>query len=186
MKPSLLLCAGVVLIAASACDSDKAPRPTPTPQTFTSNRVATVPSGERRQTVYSGTARGRGTLELSGGVAANSNGTTITKIEFGVTLSAGGDPVRFDSMVTDGTVINYIDSNRNVIGIAYVATAIAGNADTLLEPGESLRIELDIVAAGVTLGANQTFTIELKPPAGSYMVLQRTTPRSLQPVMDLS
>jgi archaellin len=31
----------------------------------------------------------------------------------------------------------------------------------------------------VTLNTNKTFTLELKPPSGSYLVLQRTTPASL-------
>jgi archaellin len=31
----------------------------------------------------------------------------------------------------------------------------------------------------MAIGANKTFTLELKPPSGSFMVIQRTTPASV-------
>ena len=32
---------------------------------------------------------------------------------------------------------------------------------------------------GVTIAENHQFTLEIKPPSGSYMVIQRTTPASI-------
>ena len=120
-------------------------------------------SSERgKEAVYAGLAKTRGTMELSSSVVANSNGAAITTIEFDLTLAAGGDSVNLDpTAVTNRTVISYIDNNLVVNDVAYTATAITGNANTLLEPGELIRINIDLLGAGATIGINQIFTLEL-------------------------
>lgn len=139
-------------------------------------------SSERsKETVYAGLAKTRGTMELTGGVLATSNGTQITRLTFDVTLAAGGDSVNLDPSTTSNrTVITYIDSGFTLSSVVYTTTTITGNADKLLEQGELLEISVDLTQnAGMALGANKTFTLEIKPPAGSYMVVQRTTPASV-------
>ncbi|HZP56162.1 MAG TPA: archaellin/type IV pilin N-terminal domain-containing protein [Dehalococcoidia bacterium] len=145
-------------------------------------------SSERgKEAVYAGLAKTRGTMELSSGVVANSNGTNVTTVEFDMTLAAGGDSVNLDPTATSNrTVISYIDSSQVINDVVYTVTPISGNANTLLEPGELLRITIDLPAAGVTVGTNQTFTLEIKPPTGSYMVLQRTTPPAFLTVNELN
>jgi flagellin FlaB len=145
-------------------------------------------SSERgKEAVYAGLAKTRGTMELSSSVVANSNGTNITTIEFDITLAAGGDSVNLDpGAVTNRTVISYIDNNLVVNDLTYTATPITGNANTLLVPGELIRIDIDLLGAGATIGINQTFTLEVKPPTGSYMVLQRTAPAAFQSVNNLN
>ncbi len=145
-------------------------------------------SSERgKEAVYAGLAKTRGTMELSSSVIANSNGTNVTTVEFDITLAAGGDSVNLDpTAATNRTVISYIDSTKVVNDIPYTATVITGNANTLLEPGELIRIGIDLAAAGATIGLNNIFTLEIKPPTGSYMVLQRTTPPAFLPVNNLN
>jgi archaellin len=66
--------------------------------------------------------------------------------------------------------------------MTYTTTVITGNTDKLLEQGELFEIGIDLTAAAnltAVIGANQTFTIEVQPPSGSYMVVQRTTPASI-------
>jgi len=145
-------------------------------------------SSERgKEAVYAGLAKTRGTMELSSSVIAASNGTSVTTLDFDMTLAAGGDSVNLDpGAATNRTVITYIDNATVVNDLAYIATPITGNANTLLEPGELIRISIDLAGAGVTVGANQTFTLEVKPPTGSYMVLQRTTPAAFQVINNLN
>lgn len=145
-------------------------------------------SSERgKEAVYAGLAKTRGTMELSSSVVANSNGTNLTTVEFDITLAAGGDSVNLDpTATTNRTVISYIDATQVINDITYTATPITGNANTLLEPGELIRISIDLAGAGATVGVNQTFTLEVKPPTGSYMVLQRTTPAALLAVNNLN
>jgi flagellin FlaB len=149
-------------------------------------------SSERgKETVYAGLAKTRGSMELTGGVIADSNTTKLTGITFDLTLAAGGDQVNLNpSDTTNRTVISYSDTSNKVNDVVYTTTVITGNAGNLLEQGELFEINIDLGQAAlsaVTLGTNQTFTFEVKPPSGSYMVIQRTTPASIaQSVINLN
>jgi len=140
-------------------------------------------SERSKETVYAGLYKTRGTMELTGGVVADTDSTKITKLTFDVTLAAGGDSVNLDfSNGSNRAVISYIDANNNVSNVSYSAAPITGNADSLLEQGELLEVTVNMsqpALSSITLGANQTFTLEVKPPTGSYMVIQRTTPASM-------
>ena len=140
-------------------------------------------SERSKETVYAGLYKTRGTMELTGGVIASTDSTKITKLTFDVTLAAGGDSVNLDfSNGSNRAVISYIDANNNVSNVSYLAAPITGNADSLLEQGELLEVTVNMsqpALSSITLGANQTFTLEVKPPTGSYMVIQRTTPASM-------
>ena len=141
-------------------------------------------SSERgKETVYAGLAKTRGSMELTGGVIASSNTTELTAITFDLTLAAGGDQVNLNPAdTTNRTVISYQDVDNNVGDVTYTVTVITGNADNLLEAGELFEVNIDLTQAAltaVTLNTNDTFTLEVKPPSGSYMVIQRTTPASI-------
>ncbi|MBI2723803.1 MAG: hypothetical protein HYX50_01950 [Chloroflexi bacterium] len=147
-------------------------------------------SSERgKETVYAGLAKTRGSMELTGGVLATSNATQIQQVTFDLTLAAGGDQVNLNPTdTTNRTVISYIDNAYTNNNIPYTVAVITGNADNLLEQGELLEVTVDFTTdANIILGTNRTFTLELKPPSGSYMVVQRTTPASLAAtVIDLN
>ncbi|HEX5479786.1 MAG TPA: archaellin/type IV pilin N-terminal domain-containing protein [Dehalococcoidia bacterium] len=145
-------------------------------------------SSERgKEAVYAGLSKTRGTMELSSGVVANSNGSSLTTVEFDMTLAAGGDSVNLDpAATTNRTVISYIDSSQVINDLAYTTTSITGNGNSLLEPGELIRITIDLAGAGLTIGPNQIFSFEVKPPTGSYLVIQRMTPPALETVNELN
>jgi flagellin FlaB len=140
-------------------------------------------SSERgKEAVYAGLAKTRGTMELSSGVIATSNTTTgITGLTFDVALAAGGDAVNLDpAATTNRTVISYIDTSTTVSNVTYTVTPLVGNADNLLQPGELFEVQIDTTQAGFpVIGANAVFTLEVKPPSGSFMVIQRTIPGSI-------
>jgi flagellin FlaB len=147
-------------------------------------------SAERgRETVFAGLSKTRGSITLTGGIMATSNQTTITDLTFAVTLAAGGDSVSIDPGASNGrTVISYIDTTVTDPDLTYTVDPIVGNADNVLEAGEMMEVAIDLTQnAQITLGANDTFTLEVKPPSGSYLVIRRTMPASLSDtVIDLN
>jgi len=149
-------------------------------------------SSERaKETIFAGLAKTRGSMELTGSVLATTDLNKVTNLTFDVTLAAGGDSVSLDPTATaNKTVVSYHDSQTSISNVTYATTVITGNADKLLEPGELFEIAIDLTAAqfaAVTLNGNTTFTLEIKPPAGSYLVIQRTTPASLgRSIIDLN
>jgi flagellin FlaB len=146
-------------------------------------------SSERsKEAVYAGVAKTRGTMTLSSGVVARANAglTQIDTVEFDLVLAAGGDQVNLDpAAASNRTVITYIDATTVVNDVTYTTTPLTGNANTLLEQGELIRITIDIAAAGATVGPNAVFTLEIKPPTGSYLVVQRSIPPALRAINQL-
>jgi flagellin FlaB len=140
-------------------------------------------SSERgKETVYAGLAKTRGSMELTGGVLATSDGTNVTDITFDLTLAAGGDVVNLDATdTTNRTVISYADDSVTDNNLDYTTTEIVGDGDNLLEQGELAEVTIDLATECATclIAANDTFALELKPPTGSYVVIQRTAPASM-------
>jgi flagellin FlaB len=147
-------------------------------------------SSERgKETVYAGLAKTRGSMELTGGVIGTSNGTAVTNLAFDLTLAAGGDSVNLNPTdPSNRAVISYVDNAVTNNNLVYTTNVITGNADSLLEPGEMIEIDIDFTAyPAIVIGTNKTFTLEIKPPSGSYLVVQRTTPASIaQTILDLN
>ncbi len=150
-------------------------------------------SSERgKETVYAGLAKTRGSMELTGGFIGDSNTTKLTGFTFDLTLAAGGDSVNLNPTdTTNRTVMSYADENSKIASLIYTTTVITGDSDNLLEAGELLEIHIDlgtgVQTTNLNLTTNKTFTIEIKPPQGSYLVIQRTTPASInQSVINLN
>jgi flagellin FlaB len=148
-------------------------------------------SAERgKETVYAGLAKTRGSMEITGGFIATSDATTLTDLTWDVTLAAGGDSVNLKpDDTTNRTVISYSDQSVTDPDLEYTTTVITGDTDKLLEAGELLELTVDLTAQDttITIGTNKTFTVEMKPPQGSYLVIQRTTPASInQTIVNLN
>jgi flagellin FlaB len=136
-------------------------------------------SERSKETVYAGLSKTRGTMELTGGVLATSNQTKITAVTVDVTLAAGGDQVNMDPAATSNkTIISYVDNATSSNSLTYTTTVITGNGDKLLEVGELFQLDITL-PGGASVVANSTFTIQVQPPSGSYMVIQRTAPASI-------
>jgi flagellin FlaB len=142
-------------------------------------------SSERgKEAVYSGLQKTRGTLELRGSVIANTDGTTVQNLVFDVANAAGGEPVNLDpAAASNKVVIDYRDNTVNVPNMAWTINWLVGDGDDLMEAGELGEITIDLTAQNV--GPNVAFALEVKPSLGGTMVIARTTPAGLDPVVDL-
>ena len=146
-------------------------------------------SSERgKEAVYAGLQKTRGTLELRGSVIANTDGTNVTTLVFDMANAAGGEPVNMDPVaLSNKVVIDYRDNTINQPNIVWTVNWLVGDGDNLMEAGELGEITIDLSAQtpAVTLGANVAFVVEVKPSLGGTMVIARTTPAGLDPVVDL-
>jgi flagellin FlaB len=142
-------------------------------------------SSERgKEAVYSGLQKTRGTLELRGSVIANTDGTIVDTLVFDLANAAGGEPVNLDPAATSNkVVVDYRDSDTNDANMVWTVVWLVGDGDDLMEAGELAEITVDVTTEA--LGANQAFTLEVKPSLGGTMVIARTTPAGLDTVVDL-
>lgn len=134
-----------------------------------------------KETVFAGLQKTRGSVTLAGGITAVSDGTELTDLKFTLSLAAGGDSVGLDPNATNNrTVISYQDTGVSIGDLTYTTAVLVGDTDNSLEPGELIEVSIDLTQdATIDIRENETFWLEMKPPSGSYIVIQRTTPASI-------
>jgi flagellin FlaB len=144
-------------------------------------------SAERgKETVFAGLEKARGNLEVRGAVTATSaTPPTVDNVVFNVGLAAGGSAMLIDPTATTNTIaINYIDAEARVPNTTWTVTEVQGDGDNLLENGELMEITV-AVPAGSALSTNEVFTLEVVPPTGGTLLINRTMPPQIDLVMDL-
>ena len=152
--------------------------------------AGTFSTEQSREAIYSGLEQVQGSLELRGGLIARAAVTgstgTITDVVFTVSNVAGGEPVDFTT-VDKVVVIEYRDSSqRKQIEDWSVEWVGYYDGDTIIEERELLELTVPLEGKlSQALGVNTQFVIEVKPPLGSPLYIQRTTPPSIDYVNDL-
>ena len=141
-----------------------------------------------QEAVYSGLEQARSTLELNGSVVATANATAVTEIIFSVSNALDGEPIDLtDTTGNNVTVISYSSSTMRTEELDWTVDYQGyGDDDNLLEAGEMFEITVDMTGAGETVGTYHTFTLEVKPPIGAVLIIERTTPADLDSVMILN
>ena len=144
-----------------------------------------------KQTIHAGLAETQGTMTMKGSLIATANITgssgIVQDLAFWVANAAGGENI---DLTPGNTIIKYTDPTQTktftgTAGSAFTVTPV-GNADsdTFLEQGELYEIKLVGIQVGGTnplgtnLGVNTTFSLEVIPPTGAVLFIERTTPAS--------
>jgi len=152
-----------------------------------------------KQTIHAGLAETQGTMELKGSVTATAATTgstgTVRTLSFWVANAAGGE----NTDLTPGkTIIKYTDVNQTQIfddtaTSTFTVTGIGlADSDTFLERGETYEIALANLDVGGTdndlttdLSTSTTFSLEVIPPTGAILFIERTTPASFNTIDNL-
>lgn len=145
-----------------------------------------------KETVTAGLSEARGTMVLKGSIvaAAGVSGAagTIDSLSFLVTNAAAGEPI---DMTVGNTVVRYTDKYQTVM-LSHTGEFIAsqvgsGDGDSLMEAPEIFEITIPSMVAllATDLAVDQTFTLEVIPPKGAVLYIQRTLPKSLEGINTL-
>ncbi|MGB2799126.1 MAG: archaellin/type IV pilin N-terminal domain-containing protein [Dehalococcoidia bacterium] len=140
-----------------------------------------------QQAVYTGLEEVEATLQIKGSVIATANTTgangTVDDISFTVEGAMAGLAIDFSVPPDNVVVISYLDSTQVQRDLDWSITKVGdADEDNLLEGDEKFEISIDLTA--LSLGPDTTFSIELKPPTGAVMTIERTTPAWIDAVMD--
>ena len=147
-------------------------------------------SDRSKETINAGLKEASGTLEVRGSIIAKANGgkTAIDEITVQVANAAGGQAV---DLTPGETLITYTDSDQAVTLVSgdFTVTGLGGaDSDSLVEPGEMYEIKLTGLVAKLDpdLPKDKLFNVNIKPPVGAVLHIQRTTPVSLEAFNDLN
>ncbi len=128
----------------------------------------------------------KGSMVATAGVIGAAG--TVDSLSFLVTNAAAGEPI---DMTVGNTIVRYTDKfqsvNLNQTGEFTASQVGSGDGDFLLEAPEVFEINIpsmiDLLATD--LAVDQTFTLEVIPPKGAVLFIQRTLPKSLEQITTL-
>jgi len=131
-------------------------------------------------------------IEIAGAVIARADLSTgqITNITIQIKSAVGKQPI---DMSIGKLVISYRDPDTFIENIYTTALTpdkievaeVTGDGDSVLEYGEIWKIVIKIDELA-NLDPNEVFAVEIKPPVGSLLKVERRLPPAFDPVMDLT
>jgi flagellin FlaB len=153
---------------------------------FTVLSTGTFLTERSKEAAYAGLQEVRGSLELKGSVVLENTGTDVV---FNVSPVAGGSSVDLSKLkimyrdTTNNTDLTYNNATSPSAGEWVAVTAAATPAAmTILNSGALAKIKVKLSAA---LTANKVFALEIKPPTGGIVQIERTCPAQIDQVTDL-
>jgi archaeal flagellin FlaB len=158
---------------------------------FTMLSAGTFSTERGKEAIYAGLTEVQSSIEVKGGVIALAStegaSETVDSLVFTIANVLSGEPV--DLVTGDNAVVvfEYRDATQR-LPLANDSWSVNWlgnhNQNELLEVGELAEINVTLPTT-TSLGINTTFVLEMKPPSGAILNLQRTTPAYMNVVNDL-
>ena len=153
---------------------------------FTVLTTGTFLTEQSKQAAYAGLQEVSSSMQLEGSVVLKSTGATIV---FDLATVSGGSSVDLSKVN-----IVYRDTANNT-NLTYVAGIGAPGASQWTATDPAAGAQVTILSAGAlamitvsqpaTIAANQTFSLQVTPPTGAVLLIQRTAPAQISQVTDL-
>jgi archaeal flagellin FlaB len=159
---------------------------------FTILSAGSASTDKSKQAINAGLQGVQSSMAVKGDVIGKGDSatppTSVDSAIFTMALVSGGDPVDLSGTSADTrkVIVSYVDAKQTANNLDYTVTYIgSNNSNTLLEGSELAEFTVDLSSLSPALPANTNFTIEIKPPTGSVIKLDRTTPAAIEAVMNL-
>lgn len=147
-----------------------------------------------KEAIHSGLDEARSAIEIKGNVYGRMTGNVLTSVIFTVATTTGGNMVDFTDTdnFTNKVVISYSDTYQIFPTMNWTMTKLnTTSPDNLLDQNElfMITVDLTVVSANCTddqkPGPYHRFTLEIKPPVGAVLVLERTIPARIDEIVNL-
>jgi flagellin FlaB len=148
-----------------------------------------------KEAIHSGLEEAKSTIELKGDIMGRMENGILTTLYFTVGTTTGGDSIDFTPPSTGNVslvVISYNDAYQIFPTVNWTLTKLnTTNPDNILDKTELFMITVDLncVSANATPEqmptAYHTFRIEVKPPVGAILPIERTIPARINQIINL-
>jgi archaeal flagellin FlaB len=153
-------------------------------------------SQKTKEAITSGLGSTMSVLELKGDVIARMSGGALTEVILTVGIPPAGSPVDFGTAncTINGTtvlqrmvIVSYADDANNIPSCTWSLSKLSDlTGDDLLDPNELFQIAVDLGASGnVSMAPYHRFSIEVKPPDGPVMSIERMIPGRISSYINL-
>jgi len=147
------------------------------------------------EVIHSGLDEAQSTIEVKGNVYGRMTNGFLETLYICVATTTGSSQIDFTDTTnqTNYVIISYADAYQIYNSVNWTLTKInAGNGDNLLDKTELFMLTVDISCVtngtNVTLekpGAYHKFNLEIKPPTGAVLVLEKTIPARINSIVSL-
>ena len=149
-----------------------------------------------KEAIHSGLEEAKSTIEIKGNIYGKMENSVLTEVYFTVATTTGGDMIDFtdtsSANASNLVVISYSDAYQIFPTVNWTMTKLNTDApDNLLDKYELFMITVDLtcVSANATdeqkPGPYHKFQLEVKPPVGAVLVLERTVPARVDQIVNL-
>jgi len=142
-----------------------------------------------KEAVNAGIESTMATLEIRGDIIARMDSGTVSEIYLCVGIPSAGTPVDFSpsSANISPLVISYTDANNMIPTMNWTLLKLSTiNSDNLLDPNELFQVTILVPTSGnVSIGPYHRFSLEVKPPDGPVLSIQRTIPARVSQYVNL-
>ena len=148
-----------------------------------------------KEAIYSGLDEAKSTIEVKGNIYGRMENSVLTTVYFTIATTTGGDMIDFtdtSSANSNLVVISYSDAYQLIPTVNWTMAKLnTDTPDNLLDKNELFLITVDLspvsdnVAEAWKPGPYHKFQLEVKPPVGAVLVLERTVPARVDQIVNL-
>jgi flagellin FlaB len=140
---------------------------------------------EGQKAVYAGLEGAQSTMEVKGSVLGlSAGGTELETVQIVLGMAIAGNSVDMDAVS-----INFWDdavSSTNVVWTYALSAQSTERGSANLLEGDELMVVSVTIPAAATVAIYDTFTLQVLPPNGSALTIERTIGGSIEAVMTLN
>jgi flagellin FlaB len=149
-----------------------------------------------KEAINAGLEEAKSTIEVKGNIYGKMENSILQEVYFTVATTTGGDIIDFtppsSGNYSNLVVISYSDAYQIFPTVNWTLTKLNTNGpDNLLDKNELFMITVDLrcVSQNATPeelpGPYHSFELEIKPPVGAVLILERTIPARVDQIVNL-
>lgn len=150
-------------------------------------------SQKAKEAINKGLGQTAGSVSVRGNVIAKMENGYLKEVYIPIASVSGGDPSDFSDSSSNSTkvVVSYTDSNYQFSSVNWTLTKVSTvNDDNLLDENEifMITVSLENLTSGnstVRIGPYNRFMLEIKPPTGAVLAIERTVPGRISSIINL-
>ncbi|MCD1296030.1 flagellin [Methanocella sp. CWC-04] len=137
-------------------------------------------SQKSKEVVHTGVDQATSSIQLSGDLVAQGDGTELTNIKITIGLTAGNNPVDVSKITVAGRTVDAYAST-----LTYTSDFIMPDvkANGLIEGTD--KVELTVDVSSLNVNKNEELWLEIKPATGAILNVHMTAPPSIESYMVL-
>jgi archaeal flagellin FlaB len=149
-----------------------------------------------KEAIHAGLEEAKATIEVKGNIYGTMVGGYLTTVYFTVATTTGGDQIDFTPPETSGNttnkvILSYTDKYQLFPSVNWTLTKLnSAGMDNILDKNELFLITVDLAFLSSSTneswrpGPYHEFTVELKPPVGAVLTLERTVPARIDQIIN--